>query len=149
MIEIKQLDANSIEKCAHLYQSAYENEPWNEEYSLDEITNYLSRFLDSTTKRAYILVFDEEIVGIALGLIIPCIGSDYFRLEDICLSPQYQRNGFGSQFIELISDCISRESCDSILLGTQRGYPAHKFYLKNGFKEIESVLLYKETKQKQ
>ena len=96
MIDIKQMDSALIEKCAYLYQSAYKNEPWNEEYSIVEITDYLSRFLNSGTKRAYALVLDEEIIGIALGLIVPCVGSDYFRLEDICLSPQYQRKGFGS-----------------------------------------------------
>ena len=149
MLEIKEIDTNSISRCVHLYQSAYKNAPWNEEYSLDEITEYLSRFVNSETKCAYMLVLNEEIIGIALGLIIPCIGSDYFRLEDICLSPKYQRNGFGSQFVKLISDCISSKNCDSILLGTQRGYPAHQFYLKNNFQEIDSVLLYKETKQKQ
>ena len=143
MIDIKQMDEAWIEKCAYLYQSAYKNEPWNEEYSIVEITHYLSRFLNSGTKRAYALVLDEEIIGIALGLIVPCVGSDYFRLEDICLSPQYQRKGFGSQFIKLISDCVANENCDSVLLGTQKGYPAHNFYLKNDFQEIDSVLLYR------
>ena len=141
MIGIKQMDATLIEKCAYLYQSAYKNEPWNEEYSIDEISAYLSRFLNSDTKRAYMLVLDDKTIGIALGLIAPCIGSDYFRLEDICLSPEYQGNGYGSQFIHLISNCVLNENCDSILLGTQRGYPAHNFYLKNGFKEIDTVLL--------
>ena len=149
MIDIKQMDEAWIEKCAYLYQSAYKNEPWNEEYSLDEITDYLFKFVNFETKRAYMILLDGEIIGVALGLIVPCIDSDYFRLEDICLSPQHQRNGLGSQFIELISNSLLNEKCDSILLGTQRGYPAHKFYLKNGFKEIESVLLYKEIKQKQ
>ena len=144
MIYIKEMDAVSIEICANVYQSAYKNEPWNEKYSIVEITDYISRFANSETKRAYMLLLNEEIIGIALGLIIPCIDSDYFRLEDICLSPKYQRNGFGSQFIKLISDCVSSENCDSILLGTQRGYPAHRFYLKNDFQEIDSVLLYRE-----
>ena len=144
MIDIKKMDTAFIETCANIYQNAYKNEPWNEEYSLIEITDYLSRFLNSETKRAYMLMLDEEIIGIALGLIVPCIGSDYFRLEDICLSHKHQRKGFGSQFIELISDCVTNEKCDSILLGTQRGYPAHKFYLKNKFQEIDSVLLYRE-----
>ena len=143
MIDIKQMDEAWIEKCAYLYQSAYKNEPWNEEYSIVEITDYLSRFLNSGTKRAYVLVLDEEIIGVALGLIVPCVGSDYFRLEDICLSPQYQRNGFGSRFIKLISDCVLKENCDSILLGTQKDYPAHNFYLKNDFQEIDSILLYR------
>ena len=144
MIYIKNMDTASIETCANIYLNAYKNEPWNEEYSIDEITDYLSRFLNSETKRAYMLMMDEEIIGIALGLIVPCIDCDYFRLEDICLSHKHQRKGFGSQFIELISDCVTNEKCDSILLGTQRGYPAHKFYLKNKFQEIDSVLLYRE-----
>ena len=144
MIDIKKMDTAFIEICANICLNAYKNEPWNEEYSIDEITDYLCRFLNSQTKRAYMLMLDEEIIGIALGLIVPCIGSDYFRLEDICLSPQYQRNGFGSQFIKLISNCVSKENCDSVLLGTQKGYPAHNFYLKNGFDEIDSVLLYRE-----
>ena len=144
MIDIKKMDVESIEICANIYQNAYKNDPWNEEYSIVEIKDYLSRFMNSETKRAYMLMMDEEIIGIALGLIVPCIDSDYFRLEDICLLPQYQRNGLGGQFIKLISDCVSNEKCDSILLGTQRGYPAHEFYLKNGFKEIDSVLLYRE-----
>ena len=144
MIDIKKMDVESIEICANIYQNAYKNDPWNEEYSIVEIKDYLSRFMNSETKRAYMLMMDEEIIGIALGLIVPCIDSDYFRLEDICLFPQYQRNGFGSQFIKRIFDCVANENCDSILLGTQRGYPAHEFYLKNGFKEIDSVLLYRE-----
>lgn len=144
MIDIKKMDTAFIEMCANIYLNAYKNESWNEEYSIDEITDYLCRFLNSKTKRAYMLMLDEEIIGIALGLIVPCIGSDYFRLEDICLSPQYQRNGFGSQFIKLIFDCVANENCDSMLLGTQRGYPAHNFYLKNNFQEIDSVLLYRE-----
>ena len=142
MIDIKEMDASSVAICARLYQDSYKNEPWNEIYSVDEVIDYLSRFLKSETKRAYMLVLDEKIIGIALGLVVPCIESDYFRLEDICISPQYQRSGFGGQFIKLISHCVARENCDSILLGTQRGYPAYRFYLKNDFKEIESVLLY-------
>ena len=142
MVEIKEMNEESVAICAHLYQNVYKTDPWNEQYAIDEVIEYLSRFLKSKTKRAYILMLDEQIIGIALGLIVPCIGSDYFRLEDICISPQYQRNGFGGEFIKLISACIVQENCDSILLGTQRNYPAHRFYLKNDFKEIDSVLLY-------
>ena len=142
MVEIKEMDSESIAICAELYQNVYKNDPWNEEYSIDEIADYLFRFINSKTKRAYMLMLDENIIGIALGLIVPCIGADYFRLEDICISPKFQRSGFGSQFVKLISLCVVQENCDSILLGTQRGYPAHRFYLKNDFKEIDSVLLY-------
>lgn len=86
----------------------------------------------------------EGIIGVALGLVIPCVGSRYFRLEDVCIDPEYQRMGYGREFIELMANCLREKDCDSILLGTQREYPSHKFYLKNGFREIDSVLLFRE-----
>ncbi len=140
---IKEIDDKSVMLCAVLYQNAYMEEPWNENYSIDDVVNYINCFMKSQTKRAYMLLFEEKIIGMALGLIVPCIGSDYFRIEDICIAPEYQSRGFGSKFIQLISDCVASEKCDSILLGTQKGYPAHSFYLKNGFREIDSALLYR------
>jgi len=143
MISIKEIDDKSIMLCATLYQNAYKEEPWNEKYQIDEVAVYLSRFIKSQTKRAYMLLFQDKIIGIALGLIIPCINSDYFRLEDICIATEYQNNGFGGQFIQLLSKHLIAENCDSILLGTQKEYPSHHFYIKNGFQEIDSVLLYR------
>ena len=69
MIDIKEMDASSVAICARLYQDSYKNEPWNEIYSVDEVIDYLSRFLKSETKRAYMLVLDEKIIGVALGLV--------------------------------------------------------------------------------
>ena len=143
MICIKEIDHKSILPCAILYQKVYKEAPWNEEYSIDEVTDYLNRFTNSKTKRAYMMLLEDEVIGITLGLLVPCIGSDYFRLEDICLDTEYQNRGLGSRFIQLLSERLLDEKCDSILLGTQKGYPAHRFYLKNDFQEIDSVLLYK------
>lgn len=142
-ISIKEMDDKSVMLCAALYQNAYKDEPWNEEYQIDEVTDYLCRFINSKTKKAYMLLVEDKIIGVALGLVVPCINSDYFRLEDICVATEYQRRGFGGQFIQLLSEHLVSENCDSILLGTQKEYPSHHFYIKNGFCEIDSVLLYR------
>ena len=52
MVKIKEMDAESIAICAELYQNVYKNDPWNEEYSIDEIADYLFRFANSKTKSA-------------------------------------------------------------------------------------------------
>lgn len=79
---------------------------------------------------------------------IPCIGSCYFRLEDICIDPKYQRMGYGRELILLMAGALREKGCDSILLGTQREYPSHRFYMENGFREIDSVLLFREIEKK-
>lgn len=144
MVYIREVNRFDVSKCSEVYKNAYSQEPWNEKYSIDDLSTYIADFLDSKTKCAYSLLLENEIVGVALGLIIPYIGSPYFRLEDICINPKYQKMGYGKRFLELIANNLVQRKCDSMLLSTQRGYPSHKFYIKNGFKEIDSVLLYRE-----
>lgn len=144
MVFIRDVNCFDVSKCAEVYQNAYSQEPWNEKYSVDDLSIYIANFLESNTKCAYSLLIEDEIIGLALGLIIPCVGSQYFRIEDICIDPKYQKMGYGKKFLELIANSLLSRKCDSILLGTQRGYPSHEFYIRNEFREIDSVLLYRE-----
>ena len=143
MLSIRTLHEDDIQECARIYAHAYREEPWNEKYRREQICHYLICYLHSSTKCAYSLVHDGRIIGIALGLIVPSIDSPYFRLEDICIDPTHQRKGYGREFLRLLSEVLTESECDSILLGTQAGYPSHHLYLQCGFQEIDSVLLYR------
>ena len=141
---IKIPESKDISDCAKVYVSAYSSEPWEEAYEEAEVESYICAYLNSDTKVCYVAVEQEQIVGLLLGFMVPCIDGPYLRIEDFCISPEVQRKGCGSTFMELIAKEAVKRGCDSILLGTQRDFPSHQFYLKNGFQEIESVLLFKE-----
>lgn len=132
--------------CAKVYVNAYQTEPWNEEYEISEVEKYISSYLNSDTKVCFALQDGDVIKGVALGFIVPSISNSYLRLEDICIDATEQRKGYGSVFMELLSIEAAKLGCDSIILGTQKDFPSHHFYLKNGFREVESVLLYKDIK---
>lgn len=134
-----------IAACAKVYIAAYKVEPWNEIYEVSEVESYISQYMNSDTKCCFVLVEDAEIKGVALGFVVPSISGPYFRVEDFCVDVTAQRKGYGSCFMELLLKEVAKMGCDSVLLGTQKGYPSHQFYLKNGFLEIESVLLYKDV----
>lgn len=133
-----------IKACAQVYVDAYKTEPWNEVYEISEVEKYIANYLNSNTKCCFALVEGERIIGVALGLVVPSISAPYLRIEDFCVAASEQRKGYGSAFIQLLLKEAVRLGCDSVILGTQKNYPAHHFYVKNGFQEIESVLLYKE-----
>lgn len=143
MIKIIIPKPDDIPACAKVYINAYKAEPWNEMYEISEVENYISAYLNSNTKVCYALVDGEDIKGVALGLIVPSISTPYLRLEDICIDSTEQRKGYGSAFMELLSNEAIKLGCDSVILGTQKDFPSHHFYLKNRFQEVESVLLYK------
>lgn len=135
--------AADIRACAEVYCAAYAAEPWNETLTAADVEAYIKAYLNSETKRCFAAATGGRIVGVALGLIVPCIPVPYLRIEDFCIAPDAQRQGLGSAFLDQLSKWAARLGCDSMLLGTQRGFPSHRFYLKNGFEEVESVLLYK------
>lgn len=141
---IKIPESKDISECAKVYVAAYREEPWEEVYEETEVETYLRAYLNSDTKCCFAAVEQEQIVGLVLGLLVPSIGGPYLRIEDFCISPKVQRKGCGTTFLELVAKEAVKRGCDSILLGTQRDFPSHHFYLKNGFQEIESVLLFKE-----
>jgi len=134
----------NVQACAKLYVNAYQTEPWNETYEVTEVERYISSYLNSDTKVCFALQDGDVIKGVALGFVVPSISSPYLRLEDICIDSTEQRKGYGSVFMELLSIEAAKLGCDSLILGTQKDFPSHHFYLKNGFQEVESVLMYKE-----
>ena len=144
MTEIRKMTAEDIEQCVCVYCSAYSAEPWKEEYHGDQVGQYLSGFMSAESMESFVMTEDGEIVGIALTILVPSMDSPYLRLEDFCIRAELHGMGYGSRFIELLAAEAKKKGCDSILLGTQHGFPSHSFYLKNGFSEIESVLMYRE-----
>lgn len=147
MIEIREMTQADMRQCAAIYQSAYEAEPWNENYPVEMIEEYIGGFMKSNSMRSFVIVDNGNVVGLALTILIPGMGRPYLRIEDFCIDAQRHRKGCGSRFIELIMNEAEKMGCDSLLLGTQKEFPAYRFYLKNGFQEIESVLLYREIGQ--
>ena len=133
-----------ISSCAEVYISAYGAEPWNEKYDKQSVEKYISDYLGSKTKQCFAARENGKIIGIALGIIVPSINIPFLRIEDFCISAEEQGKGFGTEFIKLVFEKSKELGCDSVLLGTLRDFPSHKFYLKIGFSEVDSVLLYKD-----
>jgi len=144
MIGIREMSETDMRQCAEVYQSAFEAEPWNEKYPVEMIEKYLADFMKSDSMRCFVLTAHGNVVGLALTILVPGMGGSYLRIEDFCIDARRHRNGYGSRFVELIREEAGKMGCDSLLLGTQKGVPAHRFYLKSGFQEIESALLYRE-----
>lgn len=142
---IRKDDLSLLNACADIYIEAYGQEPWNEALIANEVAAYMRSYAERDGLHMYALIRDNTPVGVALCSIIPCIGGDFARIEDFCIAPAHQHKGFGRRFMQLICDDLRAYGCDSALLATQRDYPAHRFYLKNGFMPLKaSVQLYRE-----
>lgn len=142
-MNIVQINEKNVQAAAEVYVEAYSKEPWNEIYEIDKVISYIMRFLLGNTNYGWILKDYGKPIGIMLGTIIPTVGSDYFRIEDLCILSSKQNLGYGSEFIKLLSTELIKRCVDSILLNTMGGFPAYSFYVKNNFNEVTtSKMLY-------
>lgn len=137
------LSENDINTCAEICVDAYSKEPWNEIHEYNSERQNLLNFLKLNCFLGFVLIRNDVIIGEILGLIIPTSSGSYYRIEDFCINPEYQNQGAGSKFIELIKPYLKIRDIDSIILNTVRDFPSFKFYNRNGFKEIkDSATLY-------
>lgn len=134
-----------IPACAAVYAAAYREEPWNESIDPDALQTYLQSYCSRPGLHMYAFLQDNVPIGVALVSIIPSIDSDFARIEDFCIAPGHQRKGLGSRFMALICADLRAAGCDSVLLATQRNFPSHHFYIRNGFSPLDSsIQLYRE-----
>ena len=138
-------DPALIPACAAMYAAAYGEEPWNESLAPDALQAYLRCYCDRPGLHLYAFLQENLPVGVALISIIPSVGSDFARIEDFCIAPAHQRKGLGSRFMNLLCEDLRASGCDSVLLATQRDFPSHHFYIRNGFVPLDSsIQLYRE-----
>lgn len=136
-LTVKVLSKDDVDACVEIYIDSYSKEPWNEKYDYISVYQYIQKYLSLNSFLGYVLTMNDEIIGEILGLVMPTVLSDYYRIEDFCINPKYQNKGIGSKFIELIKKHLKDKSLDSIILNTNCKFPSFSFYKKNGFIDLE------------
>ena len=141
---VQPISPDTIDSCAAAYGAAYGEAPWNEALDQEHVRRYIRAFMDRDGFRAWQLTVEGEITGVALGIIVPYTEGAFLRVEDLCVAPKWQRQGFGGAFLREIQRQSAAQGCDSMLLLTQPDVPAHGFYLKQGFRDIPTAFMFKD-----
>lgn len=141
MIRLETLTDGRVEACARMYAQAYAQPPWNETHDLDKVEAYLRAFMRESAFHCYVLTRGGVAVAMALCIRIPYMDVFSLRVEDLCVAPQFQRRGFGGKLLGMLRTEAARLGADCVLLGTQRDFPAHAFYLKHGFTDVDGAAL--------
>ncbi len=138
MNEVKVLTVDSIEEIKKLFTSVFTKEPWNDDWSDEaQLDNYIRGIIGNSNSLALGLYCDTILSGLALGSIIHWYRGTEYYIREFCVLAQVQGKGLGSQFLSMIQDHLIQSDIHTILLSTELGAPAYRFYKKNNFKELE------------
>ena len=139
------LDESYIEQMADLFKKAFAGEPWNDDWSdRTQLLEYIKEISSSYNALNYGLVRDGKLIAMSIGMIRHWWEGTNYNIEEFCVDPDFQGQGMGTRFMELIEDEIRKKGLHGIFLQTDSDKPAYKFYMKNGFKNLDAhVSLYK------
>ena len=131
-----------IPACARIYLDVYTNEPWNETVeSAEAVERFFRRHAAGGEFIGYALLSGGRPAGFAIGFAKPWIRGVEFYLDELCLSREFQRRGFGSRFMAEIRADLKKRGLNGILLNTSRHCPSFRFYRKLGFEPFEKLVV--------
>ena len=141
-MDIQLLEKHHITACSQLFMDTFSREPWNEQYESDEeVFNYFTNFLSLDSFLGFIGLEEGRIIALCVGMRKPWLKGVEYYIDQFCIAPRYQSQGIGSRFLAEIERRVVDLGMQGILLNTEKSYPSYGFYRKNGFVEIEGLVV--------
>ena len=149
MEEFIKLDESYLPAVADLYQRAFMGEPWNDNWcdraQLEEYIKDVACYFNGIN---YGLLINGKLVAVSLGSVRHWWEGTNYNIDEFCADPVIQGRGLGSRFMSMIEDDIRAQGLAGIFLQTDKDKPSYRFYMKNGYKELElHVSLYKSVRE--
>lgn len=139
---IEKMSKEDIEECADLFIDVFTREPWNDRYnSRKQVVDFFHNFIGNNYFVGFILKENDEIIAMSIGMKKPWIHGMEYYIDQFCVKPDLQGRGIGSRFIKMIEANLQSENMNAMILNTEKGFPSEQFYLKNGFKKFEELVI--------
>ncbi|WP_110927005.1 GNAT family N-acetyltransferase [Bacillus massiliglaciei] len=139
-MEIRLFTNEDLQQCTETFVEVFDGEPWNDNWTCERASQYLSDFIDTPGFKGIIAAEEGIVIGFLFGIRKRWWSGDEFFIHEMCVRLEYQRKGTGKRLLEFLRNELADNNISSLSLLTDRGIPAERFYLKNGFKEIERLV---------
>ena len=135
------LTEDDLVECSHLFVNTFKNEPWNEDWDIDDAFNRLSNFLSSPYSMGLKVVRQDKIQGFLVGEIEQWRWYQSFYLKEMCVLKNLQRSGFGRELMRVLQIELRKKGISRIYFITQRKTVPEKFYNSLDFRTNESLII--------
>ncbi|TQQ85146.1 GNAT family N-acetyltransferase [Peptacetobacter hominis] len=144
--KVEPLNSSMIEECANLFRDVFSKEPWNDIYDSDDLVdNYIQNFINMDSFLGFAAIYKDRIIAVSLGMKKPWINGIEYYIDQFYVSNDFQNMGIGSRFLDNINVFLQNMNINGILLNTEESFHSYDFYIKNGFKKADGlVVMYKD-----
>jgi aminoglycoside 6'-N-acetyltransferase I len=137
---IRELHPADVETCVHLLIAAYNREPWNDHWSIETATKYLTEFMASDQFVGFVICENEIIAGALFAHRKTWWTNDELFVDELYVAPHLQRKGYGEKLLTHVEHYANSQGLAGLTLLTNQYFPAKAFYVKNGYAHAEPVV---------
>jgi len=130
---------DDLRECAKALVDAYNNEPWNDQWTIEKAFEKLHCYYKSPKFFGFKAIVDSQVIGGCVGNVEPNFTGDYFFLKDMFVQYAFQNRGIGKMLFERLDDELSTNGIHTQILFTGSETPAYQLYKKYGYEEFESM----------
>lgn len=136
----KNMDKKDLDKAAKLFQVAFQQAPWNENWTYQQSFERLSEIMSTHSSIGYVIYDNELLIGMLLGRVLLYLDDYELIIEEVCIAQGYQGQNLGSRLLDYTKQQCLQKNITHISLNTIRGFLSDVFYQKNGFYEKTDIV---------
>ena len=140
MADIEQFDPGHLDGCARIFSSIFNEEPWNEPWTVQTARGRLAEAL--ATPGAYGLVqLGPAVEAFVVGYGEQGYDGRVFYIKEMCVATNLQRQGIGTILMQELQNALSTEGYGHVYLLTHREGAAAAFYGQQGYRTSKRTVV--------
>lgn len=133
---------SDIDELVKVYMNAFNNEPWNDEWTKKTAKERLLDLINDKNSRILVGVnYYGTILGAIIGRKEVFYDGFHFQIIELFVDFNYKGLGIGTELLRNMEYYLKKEQIKRIYLLTLRTNDTIKFYEKNKFKEANNIVV--------
>ena len=140
---VRRTQTKDLTALSEIFHETFSSEPWNEPWTPEKAQGRINQLLSVPHHISFLIERDEEIVGFIIGHIMNWHDNGYLEIVELCIKATAKRSGLGTGLLRHIEASARDQGITSIILITKHGDEAWEFYRKNGYEQMDGMILMK------
>ena len=140
-MEFKNITEENIEIATKIFMNSFNAEPWFEKWTMETGKARLSQIMRCDGSLGLITYKDNKPCAMIVGHEESYYDGKRFLIKEFCVDSNCKGGGIGTKTLEYYMEKLKERGIVQTSLYTMRNKQILNFYEKNGFKEIEDLVM--------
>ncbi|MFH1503710.1 MAG: GNAT family N-acetyltransferase [Candidatus Diapherotrites archaeon] len=148
-MRIRKIKKSDLKYCAKLLKKSYSKSPYNEKFVSKNHLKYIESKYKIAKENSFVLEMDRKVKGFIFVTLSYWANGPQAIMEEIVLDESLRGQGYSQKLNNYLENHLKSKGVKSIMLWVKKGSPAHKFHLKNKYKDANDLtVMFKQLKKR-